>query len=158
MAEIRETRLPGVGFCHDFELGAGPRVGVVTRQSGRRELVVYDQDDPDAVSYRLDLKGEEATTLAELLADQTVKTNTGQIENLIEGLALDWVPVATDKAPASIGELEVRSRTGATIVAVVRDGRPTPAPGPEFELAAEDVAVVVGTPEGLRAAADLLGA
>jgi TrkA domain protein len=130
----------------------------VTRQSGRRELVVYSLSDPDTVAYRLDLKGEEAATLGELLADQTVKTNTGQIENLIEGLALDWVPVATERTPVTIGGLEVRSRTGATIVAVVRDGQPTPAPGPEFELAAGDVAVVVGTPEGLRAATELLGA
>jgi TrkA domain protein len=42
-----------------------------------------------------------------------------------------------------------RTRTGASIVAVIRDGQSVPAPGPDFDLHAGDVVVGVGTSEGL---------
>jgi TrkA domain protein len=157
MPEIRQTKLPGVGVCNDFELGSGDRVGVVVRSSGRRELVVYDVEDPDAVGFRLDLRADEAVMLAELLDDQSVTHHVGDIEGLIEGLALDWLPLPDDFRPAAIGDLQLRTRTGATIVAVVRAHEPVPAPGPEYELHPGDTAVVVGTPEGIRATIELLG-
>jgi K+:H+ antiporter subunit KhtT len=158
VAEIRQTKLPGVGVCNDFELSSGVRVGVVLRSSGRREFVVYETADPDAVGFRLDLSADESVTLAELLDDQRVTANVGDIDGLIEGLALDWLPLPDDFSTAAIGDLQIRTRTGATIVAVVRDHDPVPAPGPEYVLHPGDTAVVVGTPDGIRATTELLGA
>jgi TrkA domain protein len=43
-----------------------------------------------------------------------------------------------------------------SIVALVRGDQPIPAPGPDKELRADDTAVVVGTAEGIDAAARLL--
>ncbi len=45
----------------------------------------------------------------------------------------------------TIREIALRSRTGATIVAVTRRGRPVPNPSPDFRLEAGDVLVLVGT-------------
>lgn len=156
MTEIRETTLPGVGVCRDFSTGAGPRVGVVERASGRRELVVYERDDPDTVTTAVDLAPVEASTLAGLLDDRTVETSEGGIEGLIEGLALDWLPVPAGFAPSSIGELDFRRRTGATVVAVVGSTGGRPAPGPDEVLAAGDTLVVVGTAEGIKQVGELL--
>ena len=44
------------------------------------------------------------------------------------------------------------------MVAVLRDDQTQPAPGPEFRIAAGDTLVVVGTPEGIAAAAGILRA
>lgn len=52
----------------------------------------------------------------------------------------------------TIGDLRLRSRTGATVIAVVRDGRTEINPGPEQELQAEDVLVLLGSPEQVEAA------
>jgi TrkA domain protein len=46
--EIQETALPGVGLRHDFTTRAGRQLGVVTHRTGRRDLLLYDRDDPDA--------------------------------------------------------------------------------------------------------------
>ncbi|HEY9281925.1 MAG TPA: cation:proton antiporter [Pyrinomonadaceae bacterium] len=46
----------------------------------------------------------------------------------------------------TIGELMLRSRTGATVIAVVRDGNTDINPGPELRLRAEDVVVLLGSP------------
>ncbi len=47
MTRIDETRLPGIGVRHDFVTAAGTKVGVVTYRDGRREVVVFDERDPD---------------------------------------------------------------------------------------------------------------
>jgi K+/H+ antiporter YhaU regulatory subunit KhtT len=45
----------------------------------------------------------------------------------------------------TIAELDLRKRTGATIVAATRAGKPYPSPSPDFEVSAGDVLVLVGT-------------
>lgn len=45
--DIEETSLPGIGTRYDFVTEDGDRIGVLVHQSGRRELLVYDRDDPD---------------------------------------------------------------------------------------------------------------
>ena len=66
-----------------------------------------------------------------------------------ETIEADWVTIP-ETGPLSnrnIGDLEVRNRTGASIVAVVRDDDVFANPGPEFALAPGDVVSVLGTPE-----------
>jgi TrkA domain protein len=128
----------------------------VRRASGRRELVVYERDDPDTVTTAVDLAPVEAAALADLLDDRTVARSEGSIEGLIEGLALDWLPVPSGFGSSSIGELDIRRQTGATVVAVVGATGARPAPGPEEVLTFGDTVVVVGTAEGIRQVAELL--
>jgi len=156
MTEIRETTIPGVGTCLDFPTQAGRRVGVVSRASGRREVVVYSRSDPDAVQWQIDLDADESATLAELLEPQSVVQREGSIEGLIEGLALDWLPIPPTFTARPIGDLAIRTRTGATVVATVGEEGAIPAPGPDHVLAPGDTAVVVGTPEGIEQVTQLL--
>jgi TrkA domain protein len=50
----------------------------------------------------------------------------------------------------------VRSRTGVSIVAVLRGEQAIPAPGPESGLEAGDYLVVVGTARGIEEVVELL--
>lgn len=52
----------------------------------------------------------------------------------------------------SIGDLRLRSVTGATVVGIRRESRPIPNPGPEFTFAAGDEVTLVGTPDQQAAA------
>jgi TrkA domain protein len=56
----------------------------------------------------------------------------------------------------TLGETRMRTRTKASIVAVMRAGQAIPAPGPDFVFTGGDVLIVVGTSEGLDSAADIL--
>jgi TrkA domain protein len=49
-----------------------------------------------------------------------------------------------------------RTKTGSSIVAVIRAGASIPAPGPEFPLETGDVIVAVGTVDGLAAMRELI--
>ena len=76
----------------------------------------------------------------------------GRLRQRIEGLAIDWLPIGEDSpfAGRTIGDTGARTRTGVSIVAVVRGEDPIPAPGPEQGLEAGDTLVVVGTPGGIE--------
>ena len=52
----------------------------------------------------------------------------------------------------------LRTRTGATVVAVVRNGRRETNPGPDFILSAEDVLLLLGSPEQIAQAVEQFGA
>ena len=159
MPDVTETQLPGVGVRHEFTTAEGERVGVLSHRSGRRELVVYGREDPDACTTILHLGGEDAHTLAELLGAFHVSETVAEVQRIV-GLAIDWVsiPAGSETAHSTIGDGRFRTRTGSSIVAVLRGDKTIPAPGPEFGLQPGDVAVAVGTPEGLKQLRDLLRA
>jgi TrkA domain protein len=158
MAEVSEFRLPGVGVRHEYTTADGERVGVVSHRSGRREIVVYDRDDPDTSRAILHLSADDTRTLAELLGAPHLSEALTSIQR-IEGLAIDWISVVAQSpfAGSTIGEGQFRTRTGASIVAVVRGSTSVPSPGPEHRFQAGDVVVAVGTQEGLDQLRGLLG-
>ena len=158
MTQIHETKLPGVGTLHDFECESGHRLGVIAHHGDRRELVVYDPDDPDRVSESAAMTADEARVLADLLGGTTITQRLDDLRQEIDGLAIDWLPISPHSpyAGKTIEDTALRSRTGVSIVALVRGALPLPAPGPEQILLVDDTAVVVGTAEGIDAAAKLL--
>jgi TrkA domain protein len=160
MAVVRETQLPGVGVKHDFRTEDGREVGVLVHRDGRRDIVVYDADDPDTCSAQITFSRLDTRTLAELLGASQVTEAIVAVQQAIEGLTIEWLTVADDSAAVgrSIADGEYRTRTGTSIVAVVRGVTSIPAPGPEFVFDGGDVAVAVGTTEGLDALRDLIAA
>ena len=159
MTEVEETKLPGVGVRHDFATGSGRRVGIIAHRSGDRELLIYDEDDPDATREAVRLNQEDAHTLGDLLGQVRLKDRVDEVvRHSIEGLTIDWVPVRDDSAAAgrSIGDLEIRRRTGSTVVAIIRGDVTLASPGPEVAFAAGDMAVIIGTSDGVRRAIALL--
>jgi TrkA domain protein len=72
MANIDETRLPGLGLRHDFQTSAGARIGVITYRDGRRELLLFDERDPDECRASVTLDDEDARALADLLGGSQI--------------------------------------------------------------------------------------
>ncbi len=52
--------------------------------------------------------------------------------------------------------MRIRTRTGVSVIAVLRGEQAHPAPGPEFRMEAGDVLVVIGTADGIGSADTLL--
>ena len=156
--EIHETPLPGVGIRHDFTTQDGRRIGVITRHGGRRNIVVYDRDDPDASREMARLEPEEAETLADLLGAPRITAALEDLQERIEGLAIDWLALRKGSpfVDRPMGDTQARTRTGVSIVAIIRDEKPNPSPGPDYVFRAGDVLVVVGTPEGVAALSAIL--
>ncbi|MFG2000671.1 cation:proton antiporter regulatory subunit [Spirillospora sp. NPDC048911] len=156
--DVERTSLPGIGLRHVFTTGRGRQLGVVSHRTGRRDLVVYDKDDPDTCVVSVALTGEEANGLAELLGSDRVVERLAELHRQVEGLVTEQLPIAAgspfDGRP--LAGTRARTRTGASIVAVVRGGNVIASPRPDFVFAAGDIVVVVGTGEGTAAVAAIL--
>lgn len=160
MSEIQEVKLPGVGVRFEFETTEGKRLGVISHRTGLREIYVSRPDDPDEFNRVLGLSPDDARTLAELLGATRVAQQLAELQQRIEGLVIDWLPIRTDSAYAgkTIGDARLRTRTGVSVVAIVRGENAVPAPGPEQALESGDYLVVVGTARGVEQAVELLRA
>jgi TrkA domain protein len=158
MADIKEIKLPGLGVRYEFTTQEGKRVGVVSHRSGRKELFFADPADPDAFKRMLGLSDKDARTLAEMLGGSRVAEELAQLQQQIEGLAIDWLPLRTDSplAGRTIGHARIRTRTGVSVVAVLRGETAIAAPGPELRVEPGDYLVVVGTTRGIEEVVELL--
>src|SRR5918911_1462805 len=118
MPEVSETPLPGVGVRHEFVTAGGERVAVLTHRSGRRELAVYDRDDPDACTTVLHLSPDDTRTLGELLGASQVSEAVTAVQQRVEGLAIEWLTVRAGSrfAGATIADGQFRTQTGTSIV------------------------------------------
>lgn len=158
ITRIEETPLPGIGTRFDFSTRDGERIGVVHHHTGRREVFVCTRDDPDGAAISFDLDEDEAHSLIDVLGGSQVVESLAGARQTIVGLAIDWlkVPAGSVWVGRPISSTALRATTGASIVAVIRGDDHVPAPGPDFMIEMGDTLVVVGTPDGVLAAYDLV--
>ena len=158
MRKVTETDLPGVGVRFDLQTNAGRCVGVVVHQSGRRDLVVYDERDVDRARESVELSEDEGHTLGEILGGSPVLEHLDDAVHRLEDLVISWIKIDSKSSLAglTLAEASLRTRTGAGIVALVTDSGSIPIPGGTDRLEPGDTAVVVGVPSAVKAATRLL--
>jgi len=156
--EVEQTALPGIGLRHDFTTQSGKRIGVVSHRTGRRDLVVYDREDPDRACEVVKLNDEEADALVELLGAPRIVQRLNQAHQEVEGLVSLQLPIPPTSPYVNrpMGDARVRTRTNASIVAIVRAGQVFASPGPDFMLASGDIVVVVGSADTTSDVAHIL--
>lgn len=156
--EIIETKLPGIGMRHDFMTEAGRRVGVVSHRDGQRDLVVFSKDDPDSCSHVLQMSGVEADALAQFLGNGRMVEKLATLSEQISSLATGKVriPHGSRYDGRTLGATKARTRTGSSIVALMREKDVIPSPGPDVPLRGGDTLVVVGTPDGIESLKEIV--
>jgi monovalent cation:H+ antiporter-2, CPA2 family len=83
-----------------------------------------------------------------------------EIAEALAGASTETLVISADSGAVgkTIGDLMLRSNTGVTVIAVVRDGHTDINPGSELSLQAEDVMVLLGSPEQIDRAIEHLNA
>ncbi|GAA1387868.1 MULTISPECIES: cation:proton antiporter regulatory subunit [Catellatospora] len=155
--DVAEVLLPGVGVRYEFVTEAGDRLRIVARRDGSVD-VLGGGGDPDAAATLFTLTAQEADTVAELLGAPRIAERLADLTREIPGLEAGQVTVG-DRSPyagRTLGDTRARTRTGASIVAIVRGRDVVAAPAPNQPLYAGDVLVVIGTSDGVAAVADLV--
>jgi TrkA domain protein len=132
-------------------------VSVVAQRDGSRTLTAYCQDDPDAAEMSVHLTPAEAEALVDALKPAHRSPSLLSASDL--GLVAERIELsATARWNGRVlGDTQMRTRTGASIVAVLRRAEAIPSPRPDFRLAGGDILIVIGTREGVEAAASILG-
>ncbi|MFJ6418039.1 cation:proton antiporter regulatory subunit [Paeniglutamicibacter sp. NPDC091659] len=155
---FEDTSLPGLGVRREITLASGRRVGVVILRDGSMQLIISQREDPDACAAAIPLSVDEAGAIGAMLgAPQLVTQLTDQHRDL-PGVNTQQFVVSHESpyVNRTLGDTNLRTRTGASVVAISRSGNVFPSPEPSFELNAGDVLVIVGTSTGLDSAARLI--
>ncbi|MER6953417.1 TrkA C-terminal domain-containing protein [Streptomyces sp. NPDC000618] len=154
---LSSTPLPGIGVRYDLTTRENRRLSVVAHRDGQRTISAYRKDDPDACALSARLTAEEAATLIDALLP------AHHTPNLLSTTGLGLVAERIELSATShwngrlLGETRMRTETGVSIVAVLRRAEAIPSPTPGFRLAGGDTLILIGTREGVEAAAAILG-
>ncbi|MFD5553621.1 cation:proton antiporter regulatory subunit [Streptomyces sp. NPDC127068] len=154
---MRTTPLPGIGVQYDLTTREHQHLSVVAHRDGTRTVNVYRSDDPDACAHSLHLSGAETASLIDALTPEHHSSSLLHTTDL--GLVAERIELAAVSAwnGKVLGDTRIRTDTGASVVAVLRRSGAIPSPTPDFRLAGGDTLIVIGTREGVEAAATILG-
>ena len=155
---IERIALPGIGICHTTTTAASHRLGVICRLDGRRDIVLYDPEDSERVAHTVPLERDEARQVADLLNTTVTIDHIADLERRITGITAARIPLphGSRYGGRPLRDTRARTRTAASIVAVVRGQQITAAPDPGFVLQPGDTIVAIGHPQGIAALTDIL--
>ncbi len=150
--KVRETTLPGVGKKFSISLHSGDELIILVHTTGERELFLFRRDAEEPCA-EIELTDSEAREVALILGGAAYEpTPLHQAELVLRGLVLDWLTVSPDSplASHSIAELQIRKRTGVSIIAIKRGEKIIPNPDPNEQIESGDLLLLVGTGEQMR--------
>lgn len=153
---LSSTPLPGIGVRYDMTTRERRCLSVVAQRDGSRTITAYCQDDPDAAELSVHLTPGESQALVDALAPDHRSPSllsAGELGLVAERIELSATARWNGRL---LGDTQIRTRTGASIVAVMRRAEAIPSPTPAFRLAGGDILIVIGTREGVEAAAAIL--
>ena len=158
MMSISEKNMPGIGRRYDIVVAKGKRVALVIHHSGQRDLYIFDRHAEEPMCA-VEFSDEQARRVGALLGGAFFKPAVvEEIEDIVGEFVVDWVTLPDDASAVgrSIADLQIRRRTGFSVVAIVRGRKTITAPHPDEVLRKGDRLVVVGRHADLQRFVDLV--
>ena len=158
MSIVRESDLIGIGKKYQIETDAGDNMVVVIHDDGRRELYRHE-DEGNETHCVMTLSDEESRQVAGILGGLSYKPKALEtIEVALDDLRIEWYKVgeSNDGVNKSIGQLEVRQRTGASIIAAIREDETIINPGPDYVITPGTTLVIAGKQKNIKLLKEIL--
>ncbi|WP_156911608.1 cation:proton antiporter regulatory subunit [Salibacterium aidingense] len=145
--DVRMTDLPGIGKKMSFLTAEGSMVVLVTHHTGKRELYFFQDPDEDEADFSLELTSNETRELgAQLLGAVFQPVDSDKMKLFRSKIVVEWIELQENSifAGKTIGNSEVRKKTGVSIVGIFRNEDVIASPGVEEILQVGDTVMVIG--------------
>jgi TrkA domain protein len=144
---LRSVNLPGVGTKYEIETDKGDTIAIFFTKTGTIQMYTLQngcQTPSAAVMTPI-----EARRLGNILTGAIIEADKESVEIAFSALADLRVTIHTFYIPKSITgktieDLQIRAKTGATIIAVCRHDKNIINPPPAFIFETGDAALVIG--------------
>jgi TrkA domain protein len=146
--KIKTSELPGVGKRYSFDIGEGGQLVLILHHEGHREIYHFKTPDEDEPDFSIKLTDEEARGISSILLGVDYQpVSDDRIELLLKNVRMDWIKVQPNSCIANrtIIESQIRTRTGATVVAIQRGDRVIGSPDVKERILPGDVLMTIGT-------------
>lgn len=157
---IRESDLPGIGRKFQITARSGDKLTIIIHDSGRRELYYHSEDDPDESIAMGTLDDDEARRVAAIIGGMSYMPKALEtIDVELDDLVIEWYKIERHAKciGQTIGNMQIRFKTGATIIAVVeKSGHKSVNPGPDYTFVADSVLIIAGERQQIKAVKDIL--
>ncbi len=157
---IRESDLPGIGRKFQINTRSGDKLVVVIHDDGRREIYHFDNDDPEESISMVTLDDAEARRVGGILGGMSyMPRDLESVDVCFDEMFIEWYKVepGAKSVGMTIGDLGIRKRTGASIIAIVkRDQIKIINPGPEHIIREGATLVILGERAKVKACKHLI--
>lgn len=147
--DVKEHDLPGVGKKYAITTNEGDRMTVIIHNTGHREIYHFKKGE-DYPFHAVRLQDPEARKLGAILGGAYFQPPVAEsMDMVLEQLSIEWLKVepGSSLAGQTIEGAAIRQRTGASVIAIIREGRPFPNPQPGDRIEEGDTLMVVGDRE-----------
>ncbi|QSS99407.1 cation:proton antiporter regulatory subunit [Pontibacillus sp. ALD_SL1] len=144
---ISISKLPGIGQKISLTTAEDSQLVLIVHHTGKRELYFFEEADSDEADFGMDLTADETRELgAQLLGATYQPVDADKLKMFNNQIVMDWIEI---KAPSSltqktIEESEIRNKTGATIIGLVKGDDIIAIPEAYTTLQAGDVLMAIG--------------
>lgn len=159
MPTIKESDLPGIGKKFQVNARSGDQMVIVVHDDGRREIHHFDNDDPEESISMVTLDDTEARQVAGILGGMTYMPKALEsVEVAFDSMIFEWFKVESccRARGKTIGEMHIRKKTGATIIAIIKKDEKIINPGPEQYITEGATLVVFGDRKQIKALKNLI--
>ncbi|HIE59489.1 MAG TPA: potassium transporter TrkA [Persephonella sp.] len=146
--EFKESDLPGIGKKFSIITSHKDKITVVIHITGKREIFFFEEEDFDDPLCDIVLTEEEANQLGSVLMGAYFKPEMEKDKELfLQNLAIEWFKVEKGSpiSDKSIKQLEIRKKTGATVISIIRGDETITNPLPDEVIKEGDILVLIGS-------------
>ncbi len=159
MSLIKEIDLPGIGRKFQVNARSGDKLVIIVHDDGRREIHHFDNDDPEESISMVTLDDTEARRVSGIIGGMAYMPKALEsVDVAFDDMVFEWYKVESGAKAIgkNIGELHIRKKTGAMIIAIIKKDKRIVNPGPDQVIPEGATLVVIGDRKQVKSCKELI--
>ncbi|WP_078555324.1 cation:proton antiporter regulatory subunit [Bacillus alkalicellulosilyticus] len=151
--QVKVADLPGIGKKMSLITAEKSMIVLIIHHTGKRELYFFQDADDDEADFSINLTADETRELgAQLLGAVFQPIDADKMVLFKSQIVMEWIELKSESplTEKTIGESEIRKRTGVSIVGIFRDSEVIASPEVSEKLKTGDTIMAIGKSEQIQ--------